>query len=178
MLRDIENELYDFDKSSTSHLSDSEKDGFSAGGRRTSYYVEENERILNLLITNCEPILTEMVKQVNHFNTYNKISRVVDKAGITFDEISIAQDCRIDGPLLNAQKLYQNATSHIPNTSAAQSNYKQLKNTYITQIKSTKNLKKSNSKGNIDEMMPADPELLERKKKVELNESTYYNTKG
>jgi len=33
---------------------DMEKDSL---GRRTSYYVEENEKLLNLLITNCEPIL-------------------------------------------------------------------------------------------------------------------------
>jgi hypothetical protein len=48
ILKEIENEL---DNSST------ESDIF---GRRTSYYVEENERILNLLISNCQPILQEM----------------------------------------------------------------------------------------------------------------------
>jgi hypothetical protein len=35
-------------------LSELDKDQM---GRRTSYYVEENEKLLNLLITNCEPIL-------------------------------------------------------------------------------------------------------------------------
>lgn len=54
MLKDIENEVNDFDKS----MSESERESF---GRRTSYYVEENEKILNLLITNCEPILSEIV---------------------------------------------------------------------------------------------------------------------
>ena len=83
VLKDIENELgSDFlssqDKSS---LSDSEqlKNNTSTASakedplnpKRTSYYVEENERILNLLITNCEPILSEMVASVDHFNTYN-----------------------------------------------------------------------------------------------------------
>lgn len=66
ILKEIENELDD-SKSQT----DSDKDLF--GGRRTSYYVEENERILNLLITNCEPILRQIVGQIDHFNSYNKI---------------------------------------------------------------------------------------------------------
>jgi hypothetical protein len=42
-------------------MTDSDKNGVNTSdmlnGKRTSYYVEENERILNLLITNCEPIL-------------------------------------------------------------------------------------------------------------------------
>lgn len=62
-------------------------------GKRTSYYVEENEKILNLLISNCEPILTEIVTQINHFNTYNKIDKVVEKSGVNIDEISIQTDC-------------------------------------------------------------------------------------
>jgi len=57
--------------------------------RRVSYYVEENEKLLNLLITNCEPILSEIVKQVDHFNTYNKIKRVVDKLKFPIEELSI-----------------------------------------------------------------------------------------
>jgi hypothetical protein len=76
ILKDIENELGGdlIDKS----LLDSEKDII---GKKTSYYVEENEKLLNLLITNCEPILSEMVSQVNHFNSYNKIQRVIEKSG-------------------------------------------------------------------------------------------------
>ena len=31
-----------------------------AHGNAIPYYVEENERLLNLLITNCEPILSEI----------------------------------------------------------------------------------------------------------------------
>lgn len=64
-------------------------------GKRTSYYVEENERLLNLLITNCEPILSEIVNQVNHFNTYNNIQKVVDKSGLVIEEYSIANDCQV-----------------------------------------------------------------------------------
>jgi hypothetical protein len=84
VLKEIENELgSDFLSSHDKSMSDSEKNGGIGGatmntsdmigGKRTSYYVEENERILNLLITNCEPILSEIVSQVNHFNTYNSI---------------------------------------------------------------------------------------------------------
>ena len=73
--------------------------------RRTSYYVEENEKILNLLITNCEPILSEIVHQVNHFNTYNKINKATDKAGIINEDISISSDVMIRGVPINTQKL-------------------------------------------------------------------------
>jgi hypothetical protein len=37
------------------------------------YYVEENEKLLNLLITNCEPILRELETRFDQFNTYNRI---------------------------------------------------------------------------------------------------------
>ena len=37
------------------------------------YYVEENEKMLNLLITNCEPILREISARFDQFNTYNNI---------------------------------------------------------------------------------------------------------
>lgn len=96
ILKDIENELGGdlIDKS----LIDSDKDLL---GKRTSYYVEENEKILNLLITNCEPILTEMVSQINHFNSYNKIQKVIEKSGQVYDDISVASDCCIQGPLYN-----------------------------------------------------------------------------
>lgn len=89
ILKDIENELDD-----NRSLSDSDKDLF---GRRTSYYVEENERILNLLITNCEPILQQIVNQVDHFNSYNKIQRTTDKSNLLAEEVSIKEDCVING---------------------------------------------------------------------------------
>jgi hypothetical protein len=57
VLKDIENELLNDFESLDKSLNDSEKDFI---GRRVSYYVEENERLLNLLTTNCEPILSEM----------------------------------------------------------------------------------------------------------------------
>lgn len=56
ILKDIENEISS-DMNDRS-IGESEKDFIN---RKTSYYVEENEKILNLLITNCEPILTEIV---------------------------------------------------------------------------------------------------------------------
>jgi hypothetical protein len=48
--------------------------------KTTSYYVEENEKLLNLLITNCEPILSEIVSLIDHFNSYNGIQKVIDKS--------------------------------------------------------------------------------------------------
>ena len=48
--------------------------------KRTSYYVEENEKLLNLLITNCEPILSELSNLIDHFNTYNGIQKVVERS--------------------------------------------------------------------------------------------------
>ena len=99
VLKDIENELgSDFLSSNhdRSNISDkSANEGSDVLGKRTSYYVEENERILNLLITNCEPILSEIVNQVNHFNTYNKIQKVVDKSGMIVEEYSVANDCTL-----------------------------------------------------------------------------------
>ena len=48
--------------------------------KKTSYYVEENEKLLNVLITNCEPILSELSLLINHFNSYNNIQKVIDKS--------------------------------------------------------------------------------------------------
>jgi hypothetical protein len=48
--------------------------------KKTSNYVEENEKMLNLLITNCEPILSEIGSLIEHFNTYNGIQKVIDKS--------------------------------------------------------------------------------------------------
>jgi hypothetical protein len=44
-----------------------------AQGNAIPYYVEENERLLNLLITNCEPILSEITQRIDQFNTINQI---------------------------------------------------------------------------------------------------------
>ena len=89
ILKEIENELDD-----ERSPSESDKDFF---GRRTSYYVEENERILNLLITNCEPILQQIVNQVDHFNSYNKIQRATDKSNLLAEDVSVKEDCVING---------------------------------------------------------------------------------
>lgn len=67
--------------------------------KRVSYYVEENEKILNLLITNCEPILSEIVTQVNHFNSYNRIQKVVEKNGVNIEDIAILKDITVKGTL-------------------------------------------------------------------------------
>jgi hypothetical protein len=48
--------------------------------KKTSYYVEEKEKLLNVLITNCEPILSEISSLIDHFNSYNGIQKVIDKS--------------------------------------------------------------------------------------------------
>jgi hypothetical protein len=103
VLKDIENEVNEFDKSiggsDNNATTTAEGDKTS---KRTSYYVEENEKILNLLITNCEPILSEIVQMVNHFNTYNKITKIIEKSETLLDELNVGYDCKIEGPLFNA----------------------------------------------------------------------------
>jgi hypothetical protein len=54
VLKEIENDL-------NLNSGDETGGGGAGAGGRTSYYVEENERMLNMLITNCEPILQEIV---------------------------------------------------------------------------------------------------------------------
>lgn len=48
--------------------------------KKASYYAEENEKLINLLITNCEPILSELVSLIDHFNSYNGIHKVIEKS--------------------------------------------------------------------------------------------------
>jgi len=42
-------------------------------GKQPTYYVEENEKFLNILISNCEPILGEIVSKFDSFNKINKM---------------------------------------------------------------------------------------------------------
>jgi hypothetical protein len=44
-------------------------------GKQPTYYVEENEKFLNMLISNCEPILNEIVSKFDNFNKINKIEQ-------------------------------------------------------------------------------------------------------
>ena len=48
--------------------------------KKTSYYVEDNDNHVNVLITNCEPILSELSSLIGHFNSYNSIQKVIDKS--------------------------------------------------------------------------------------------------
>ena len=48
-------------------------------GKQPTYYVEENEKFLNLLISNCEPILNEIVSKFDNFNKINKIQTAFDQ---------------------------------------------------------------------------------------------------
>jgi hypothetical protein len=36
------------------------------------YYLEDDKKLLDILIHNCHPILSDMITQVDKFNTYNK----------------------------------------------------------------------------------------------------------
>lgn len=90
VLKDIENEANEFDSLDVN----GDKEAF---GRRTSYYVEENEKILKLLIENCEPILSEIVTQVDHFNTYNKITKIIQKSESLLEELNVGVDCKLEG---------------------------------------------------------------------------------
>lgn len=48
-------------------------------GKQPTYYVEENEKFLNLLISNCEPILSEIVFKFDSFNKLNKIETAFEQ---------------------------------------------------------------------------------------------------
>ena len=36
-----------------------------------NYYLEDDRKLLNVLIKNCQPILTDLLAQVDKFNSYN-----------------------------------------------------------------------------------------------------------
>ena len=40
-----------------------------------NYYLEDDKGLLDILIKNSHPILTDLVSQVNNFNTYNVFSK-------------------------------------------------------------------------------------------------------
>jgi len=48
-------------------------------GKQATYYVEENERFLNLLISNCEPILRQLVNKFDQFNKINRIEKAFEQ---------------------------------------------------------------------------------------------------
>ena len=39
-----------------------------------NYYLEDDKRLLDVMIKNCHPILTDLVSQVNNFNKYNTLN--------------------------------------------------------------------------------------------------------
>ena len=127
-------------------LQGSEEDDVNSQLKKTSYYVEENEKLLNLLITNCEPILSEIGSLIEHFNTYNGMQRVIDRSQLfsqpssysgiggsmgTLEDISIMQDCKVlDNMAAVNNNSHQQFKSARSNTST--NNYSKLKNnTYI-----------------------------------------------
>ena len=36
------------------------------------YYLEDDKKLLDILIKNCHPILADMISQIDKFNSYNK----------------------------------------------------------------------------------------------------------
>jgi hypothetical protein len=48
-------------------------------GKQQTYYVEENEKFLNLLISNCEPILGKIVNKFDRFNKINGIEQAFEQ---------------------------------------------------------------------------------------------------
>lgn len=48
-------------------------------GKQQTYYVEENEKFLNLLISNCEPILSQIVNKFDRFNKINSIEQAFEQ---------------------------------------------------------------------------------------------------
>jgi hypothetical protein len=44
------------------------------------YYLEDDQKLLDVLIKNCHPILTDMLKQINNFNQYNELNENSKKA--------------------------------------------------------------------------------------------------
>jgi len=97
-------------------------------GRRSSYYVEENERILKILTTNCEPILGELVSQVNHFNRYNHIEKA--KESIT-DDFSVKADVS-QQMSVNPQTLLQHAETNATQFSTFKKQKGSIHSKYLT----------------------------------------------
>ena len=48
-------------------------------GKQQTYYVEENEKFLNLLTGNCEPILSQIVNKFDRFNKINAIEQAFEQ---------------------------------------------------------------------------------------------------
>lgn len=170
-------------------------------GKRTSYYVEENEKLLNVLITNCEPILSEIVQLVDHFNSYNGIQRVIDRSQLfsqgyggggsmgTLEDISVGEDCKVLDKIAAAiPASAEGAGKALEQAEALKrgitANYSKLKNnSYI--VGKMPGQKMQLSRAGVTRAPPSKatddvvPEELEKKKRLtQLNESTYYSIRG
>ena len=130
-------------------------------GKQQTYYVEENEKFLNLLISNCEPILSEIVSKFESFNKLNHIETAFeqqqganqglygeDEMDINdildpiIDEFSIKEDCQIKKakPAKVQQRKVGGQTmsqQQFPtNNNMPSFSYKNLKNNYLGRISS------------------------------------------
>ena len=72
-----ENELQTADVANPNSASD-EEDPIIIGKQSTDY-VEGNEKFLNLLTGNCEPILSQIVNKFDRFNKINAIEQAFEQ---------------------------------------------------------------------------------------------------
>lgn len=43
------------------------------GKLNENYYLEDDRKLLNILIKNCHPIISDLLQQIENFNTYNLV---------------------------------------------------------------------------------------------------------
>jgi len=44
-----------------------------------NYYLEDDKKLLDILIKNCHPIISDLLQQVENFNSYNQVYMVEEK---------------------------------------------------------------------------------------------------
>jgi len=167
-------------------------------GKQPTYYVEENEKFLNLLISNCEPILNEIVSKFDNFNNNNKMETAFEHQvnnsysdeddesilKVIAEEFSIKNDIAIPKKAglvpnkmttNNSKPGAKNKPAVTKESGAFQSfSYKNLRNNYLYKPKGNEDDSTRRS-GLRDEATPE--QFMERKKSLsEL--SAYYNTQG
>ena len=47
-----------------------------------NYYLEDDKKLLDILIKNCHPIISDLLQQVENFNSYNQVYMVEEKKQI------------------------------------------------------------------------------------------------
>lgn len=149
-------------------------------GKQPTYYVEENEKFLNLLISNCEPILNEIVSKFDSFNRINKIESAFDQhANVSYsdedesDDLleSVAAEFSIKADVAIKKKTTANKLKKPALKDSQPFSYKSLKNNYLYKP----------TPSNPDELRrhprdEATPEAVMERRKSMSELSAYYNT--